>query len=445
MSQSRCLGKEIRSLGKRLRFTREGGVITAVSLALVIMASLWGRYDLLLVGTFLSFLLSTDSLILVAYSLSSTALVERITVPEKVLLGSEGLVKVVALVNKLRVLKAILIDEVGSEVEVDGKLRVEGLSRLELKYYVKPVFRGLHELGPLRLLVPSPLRLTFVEFLFPPVTEAIFQGVLTFYAEKVTTPPPKVTYPVPGAHEVRVSGGYGDFIKLRDYVPGDDVRLIYWPATARRADGSPLVKELMNESMFEIFIVIDPAIHTLLEYRRGRRVIDDLVNAAGSVAMTALKLNDPLGFYLAGASVLTLPPTRRKDYIFKALKELENLAPSDLTRLRDLPDVAGRLLHRGTKVIIFSPLTYLPPRDVKDITDSLIALSLRPTYVVPELIRYVRIKLGEKVLYLIHDDVQEEKSRLDAIKRVILSSGGKIYVGVQDYLKYWALKAYLSD
>ncbi len=445
MSQSRSLGREIHSLSKRFKFTQEGGVIASVSLVLIVMASLWGRYDLLMVGAFLSFLVSADSLILIAYSSSSNASVKRVHVPEKVVLGSEGLVQNVAIVKGLRKLKAVLIDEVGMGVEVKGELTAEGQKDVVLKYYVKPVLRGPHKLGPLRVLIPSPLHLTFVEFLYPPVTEVTFQAVLTFYAEEISTPPPKVIFPVPGAHEVRVSGGYGDFIKLREYVPGDDVRLIYWPATARRVDGLPLVKELMNESMFEVFLVIDPAIHTLLEYRRGRRVIDDLVNAAGSVAMTALKLNDPLGFYLAGASVLTLPPTRRVDYIYKALRELENLLPSDLTRLRDLPDVAGRLLHRGTKVIIFSPLTYLLPRDTKDLTESLIALSLRPSFVVPDLTEYVRIKLGDGILDLIHEDIMEERNRLEAIKNAVMASGGKIYVGVQERLRYWALKAYLGD
>lgn len=445
MSQSQSLGREVHFLGKRFKFTQEGGVIALISLALIVMASLWGRYDLLIVGAFLSFLVSTDSLILIAYSSRSNALVKRVHIPEKVVLGSEGLVQSVAIVKRLKKLKAVLIDKVGIGVEVKGKLTAEGQKDVVLKYYVKPVLRGPHKLGPLRVLIPSPLHLTFIEFLYPPTTEVTFQAVLTFYAEEVSTPPPKIIFPAPGAHEVRVSGGYGDFIKLREYVPGDDVRLIYWPATARRVDGSPVVKELMNESMFEVFLVIDPAIHTLLEYKKGRRVIDDLVNAAGSVAMTALKLNDPLGFYLAGASVLTLPPTRRIDYIYKALKELENLLPSDLTRLRDLPDVAGKLLHRGTKVIIFSPLTYLLPRDVKDLTESLIALSLRPSFVVPDLTKYVKIKLGNEVLDLIYEDIMEEKNRLKAVKNAVMTSGGKIYVGITEQLRYWALKAYLGD
>ena len=57
-------------------------------------------------------------------------------------------------------------------------------------------------------------------------------------------------------HEGRSAAHGGDMVRnLRDYLPGDPLRLVSWPATARH--GRPVVKELEAPGQAHLTLVVD--------------------------------------------------------------------------------------------------------------------------------------------------------------------------------------------
>ncbi len=59
-----------------------------------------------------------------------------------------------------------------------------------------------------------------------------------------------------GGDVVRTARGQGDeFFSMRDYIPGDDLRLVSWRATARA--GELMVKELSQETSRFVVLVLD--------------------------------------------------------------------------------------------------------------------------------------------------------------------------------------------
>jgi uncharacterized protein (DUF58 family) len=83
----------------------------------------------------------------------------------------------------------------------------------------------------------------------------------------VTTPievaPRRADVPVPGVRDghaqgeaTAISRSGGDRVRtLRDYLPGDPMRLVHWPATARR--GEVIVKELEQPEQPRVVVVLD--------------------------------------------------------------------------------------------------------------------------------------------------------------------------------------------
>lgn len=445
MSQRPYPGKEMKSLRLTLRLTREGGTALALGLILSAVGITLKRYDFLTLGLFISSALTTDMLILYLATLGSSAAVKRITYPSRIVLGSEGFFKTLASVKGLKWLEAILNEEIPGDAEVvSGETAVEGPSTLVLTYSVRPARRGPHRFGPLHLRVPSPLKFAFIEYFLVGNAGVEVDVVPTFYAEELRIPPQMSSTQMPGTHQVKVSGGYGDFIKLREYVPGDDVRLIYWPATAKNVRGTPIVKELMIDTLMEVFIVVDPSIHTYIDCC-GRRIIDEFVDSAGGLLTYALRKGDPAGLYITGSPAYALPPTRRKEYIYSALKVLEALMPSKGVRLSVLPDIAGRMLRRGTRILIFSTLAYLRADEVADVCRSLSSLGMTSIFIVPDMVHYVRRRLSEEALALIEDSMEEYKNRMEKLRYAVTSSGSALILAPPGMMKALSLKAYVGD
>ncbi len=444
MSRSLYRGKEIKNLRKSVKLKDSGAALLIFSIFLVFSGSFLGRMELLSAGLFSVFIFSTDLVVLVFAFSRSSAHVRRIKAPKRIVLGSGGVFISQCVIEGLSILRAVMRDPVPETVTVEGRNWSEGKERIRVSYVVKPIYRGKHEIGPLVLVVNSALGLFVGEYVFPNATTHEIEAVPTFYAEPFRSRPIKIRYASPGSHPVLIKGGYGDFLKLRSYVPGDDIRLIHWPATAKNVKGVPLVKELSIESQLQLFVVVDPSIPTYFEYVIGRRIIDDFVDAAGGIVFLAMRYGDPVGFYLAGSPVLTLPPTRRVDYIYSALKVLEDMLPTYPTRLEVLPDLAGRILKRGTLVIILTPLWGRSPNEVLEIAASLKALQLRPIFILPDLREYVEMKLPPEILLVLRDELREESERVKKLMDLIRSGGGEAILASGNLYKESAVSAYLT-
>ena len=83
-----------------------------------------------------------------------------------------------------------------------------------------------------------------------------------------------------------------EFESLRDYVAGDDPRLIHWPTTART--GKFMVRENRIERSQNILLVLDAG-RMMTARVKGKTKLDYGLNAALMVAYSALELGDRVG------------------------------------------------------------------------------------------------------------------------------------------------------
>lgn len=86
--------------------------------------------------------------------------------------------------------------------------------------------------------------------------------------------------PDTAVRQIRIRQDLGDFAGLRTYVPGDRLRLIYWPALARTGD--LLVRDFEDTSPRRLHLVADVRPHL------GHRGIEAVLAAVAAVGLEAL-------------------------------------------------------------------------------------------------------------------------------------------------------------
>ncbi len=450
--QSQYRGEHLRVpvVSVRIILTRRGVVLAAASIAIALLGALTLRYEYVTMSSALAFVLLLDAIYVLSVSIrvkKSGSFIERVRVPERIVLGSEAVMRVVGSARGASPRgRLVLEDTVPPSLKVVGKPEaVARGNRVELEYVIRALYRGSHLVGPVKMSMPSPNDLLRVDFITPPVTHVYIDAVPTFYALEVTAPATKIRYPSPGAHTVRVKGAGAEFFALREYVPGDDVRLIHWGVTARNPRRVPIVREVLAESMFEVFVVLDPGPMTRAGYAEGRRIIDDMVDAAGAVVTTAMKKGDPVGLYLTGVPALAIPPTRRFERIIFGLKHLEKVGPSPETFIStgSLPDVVGRFVKRGSLVLVISLLDSIVPSRARKMAMALRGLGVRAVFVMPYLPKYAEAAAGE-YLSALKPFVEEERKRVAMLVRALREGGAEVALHGPDTLVYGAVASYMA-
>lgn len=127
-------------------------------------------------------------------------------------------------------------------------------------------------------------------------------------------------YPPPGVHRLRLPGGGGELLDLRDYQSGDPPKLIAWKASARR--DKLITKEFEGEVPLRTTIYIDAS--ELTRFQNGpQTTLTHFVNLTAAICEAAASDRDRIGVTVCSEEGLTiLPPARTRRHRVDILKLL---------------------------------------------------------------------------------------------------------------------------
>jgi len=151
--------------------------------------------------------------------------------------------------------------------------------------------RGVYELGPVEVVRRDPLGL------FRLVRSHGRPEPLWVYPRDLhlrTVPSSQVRH-LEGPSSDTAPAGDITFHRLREYVAGDDHRSIHWRSSARRADGSLLVRHNVDTSQPYTVVLLDlrPEVYSSTTFEEAVDVAASVVIAAtGGVAPAQLRLTD---------------------------------------------------------------------------------------------------------------------------------------------------------
>jgi uncharacterized protein (DUF58 family) len=167
------------------------------------------------------------------------------------------------------------------------------------------------------------------------------------------------------------AGQSAAYLGVRDYRPGDDVRRVHWPATARR--GFPMVKEFEQDLMpyFTLFLDLER------EKRAGtgqKSTLEYVVRTAACLLASAARRGDLVQAFGEGARPLLVPPGRGELHLAHALDQLIRVRQAGSVPLLDLVERERETLPAGSTATLLSASVFL---DMGRLAETLAAMRAR--------------------------------------------------------------------
>ncbi len=110
------------------------------------------------------------------------------------------------------------------------------------------------------------------------------------------------------------------FSEVREYQPGDDVRLIDWNVTAR--SGSPFIKVFEEERELTVILLVDISSSGSFGSKNYQKK-DISAEIASVLGFSAIKNNDKVGLILFSDDIVKyIPPKKGKSHVLRVVREL---------------------------------------------------------------------------------------------------------------------------
>jgi uncharacterized protein (DUF58 family) len=223
--------------------------------------------------------------------------------------------------------------------------------------------------------------------------------VLPYIVELESFPSPTGMFPGGRAIRRRAAEVTPQSAGVREYAPGDALRRIHWPTSARR--DRLMVKEFDQDPQADVWIFLDA--YAPIHYRKDDELgepaqrVDQLwlwqrqldvklpadtfefsVSAAGSLASYYIKQGRTVGFACAADVLTVLSPERGERQLTKMLETLTFLNPDGDLPLLALVEAQGPSLPRASTVVLVTSSSH---HSVDLAVDNLIMRNLRPVIV----------------------------------------------------------------
>lgn len=291
--------------------------------------------------------------------------------------------------------------EVRDESQLPGKTGSRVLSLIgphQQRSYIAYTLlnrRGSFHLGPTQLISGDPFGLFLNVRNIESKSELV---VLPYVVELTHFPSPAGMFPGGRAVRRRAVDVTPQAAGVRDYAPGDALRRIHWPTSARR--DRLMAKEFDQDPQADVWIFLDA--YGPIHYRSQEEVaaverIDQIwmwqhhievklptdtfeyaVSAAGSVANYYIKQGRTVGFVCASDVFTAISPERGERQLNKILETLTFLNSNGILPLVALIEAQAPSLPRASTVVIITSSTD-PTVDLA--VDYLIMRNLRPVIV----------------------------------------------------------------
>lgn len=144
-----------------------------------------------------------------------------------------------------------------------------------------------------------------------------------------------------------------EFAEVREYTPGDDVRIIDWNVSART--GTPYVKLFEEERELTVMIMVDASASGAFG-TRGQMKRSVAAELSAVLAFSAVKNNDKVGLIIFSDRVEKfIPPRKGRSHVLRVIREVLDHEPKHQgTNLRTALDYMNRVIRKRAVVFMIS-------------------------------------------------------------------------------------------
>ncbi len=156
-----------------------------------------------------------------------------------------------------------------------------------------------------------------------------------------------------GEYHTMFKGQGMTFADFREYVPGDDVRAISWPLTAKA--GKPYIKKFEEEREMTLILAVD--ISGSSDFGTGAFFKGEIMtHLAAVLAFSAVKNNDQVGLLLFSDQVEHfVPPKKGRGHVYRILRDLLFFKPkSSQTKMNAALQYLNGILKKRAAIFLLS-------------------------------------------------------------------------------------------
>lgn len=165
-----------------------------------------------------------------------------------------------------------------------------------------------------------------------------------------------ISGPLLGDWQSSVRGSGFEFLQLRDYMQGDDIRFIDWKASART--DKMLVRQYLEDRNRTIYIIVD--VSASADYSTGVVLKSDLMRQLAAVlAFVGQHKKDSVGLVLFSDDIeIVMPPRQSRDHYFSLIKTVLTYKPKQRTTNLAAPlEYLARRVNKKSMVCFISDFT----------------------------------------------------------------------------------------
>lgn len=154
-----------------------------------------------------------------------------------------------------------------------------------------------------------------------------------------------------GYHSIFKGKGI-EFSEVREYVPGDDIRIIDWKVTSRM--NHPYVKEFIEERDLTVYILFDMSGSN--EFGKIKSKKDNSLELCASLMFSALKNNDKIGLCCFSEKVEKFIPAKKgRKHVLKMISELITFNPKfKTTNINESLKFISKVVKKRSIIFIVS-------------------------------------------------------------------------------------------
>jgi uncharacterized protein (DUF58 family) len=156
-----------------------------------------------------------------------------------------------------------------------------------------------------------------------------------------------------GEYHSTFKGQGMEFEEVRQYIPGDDIRLIDWNVTART--GFPHIKKFREERELSVVILIDASSSGRFG-TRGRFKSDMAAELCAVLAFSAIKNNDKVGLIIFTDEIeMYIPPKKGRAHVLRLIREVLYFQPKGIaTDIGGALEYMNKVIKRKSVVFLLS-------------------------------------------------------------------------------------------
>ncbi len=262
-------------------------------------------------------------------------------------------------VPRIRVIEDILPKMQVIDGTVDQDFSLSANSKIELRYTFQAP-RGQYSWQEMKIAASDPFGLIQQTLRIPnAITTLVLPecGNIKKFKLKLHN-----TIHTPGPNLSRLPGSGIDFWGVREYRPGDSLRLVDWRRTARNPHHF-FSKEYEREEMADIGLLLDARSMTNL-ISGNHKLFEYSVQATATLAKYFLSIGNRVSLLSLGAQIVRVFPGYGKKQLVKILDKLALCQPAEKISADILRYLPVRLFPSHSMIILVSPLS---PNDLETI------------------------------------------------------------------------------